>query len=1024
MVDTLLNKAIRELGFENGDLHDASNNPQSLTGDDGLNKGDWLKSAKTACADKVLFIENNPVVVFAHCDESDYKKVFNKIWCLSRPRLLFIESAGELSVIDLAQAPLDHDKDRHTLKILEKTNKHLEELQKFNYENIESGKIFADERFGDLSKRADYALINDLRVVKTELIHSKLSYSSVHKLIARSIFIRYLEDREILTYEYYKKVAEKSKSWQKLLDTNTSEELFDFSDTHSLSLYSRVLKSKTFTYALFEQLMNDFNGDMFPDIITEKKEVNDNHLEKLRDLLYGNTGIQKKLFFYSYQFNIIPLSLISAICEEFYHNEPISEKTRKTKAKQSGAFYTPPVLAEFVLSKVLTADVLKKTPRILDPACGSGIFLVEAFRRIVRYNIINGNELGFNDLKDILKKQIAGIEINIEAARITAFSLNLALLNYLEPPSIIEQINKKNRLPNLIDFGENIDYQHFNIIKNDNAFNLDDSNLGKFDVIVGNPPWGEVSGKNQEVMLRWCENKNYPIADKESSQAFLYIASDFLKSGGHCAMLVSSGVLLNFRAEIFRRCLFSRICLKEVYNFIHIRHYFFNNAISPFLLIHYIKQNQNSDAVDYWSAKQIRISSKTHAIIFTKYDRALLIHQNLIDNKTWKMNWFGRHADIRFLSAFDHLKKFSSFVNLDKAGKGYIHLPGKKKNPKISKLKSVDLNTFDRYNNLSLIDSPKGFHRFGIVDVYYGPRLLVKRGISQKGEEKGVIICRYEKRDFCFSNAIHGIKLLNTKEDNYLIFLGILLSSFARYYFFNTTAGWGCWHDEVRLEAELFQFPIPNNISGKKAEKVISIVKELRKLKNKSFNECKKMEEKLDKAVFDMYEFTDQQCNLIYDCCKVTIPFFYDPYNSLGNERVVANGNTKWIADYAKCFAEYWQSYLNNDEALRAELCVALSDNVIAIEFFIADIDDDWDLSPKDKLWQTILTQIEKKLTTPLGTSKILLEGIVQIVTDKSFIIIKRNEKRFWTKSLAYEDAESVMTKRILETRIKTENSK
>jgi len=253
-------------------------------------------------------------------------------------------------------------------------------------------------------------------------------------------------------------------------------------------MYSRVLKSKHFTYALFDKLMQDFNSDMFPDIDTEKKEVETNHLKILRDLLYGNTGIQKKLFFYSYKFNIIPLSLISSLCEEFYHTEPILEKTQRNRAKQSGAFYTPPILAEFVLSKALTADVLSKKPRVLDPACGSGIFLVEAFRRIIRFNIKNGKELNFDDLKGILKNQITGIEINEDAARITAFSLNLALLNYLEPPSIIEQINKKNKLPNLIDFGNSIDEQHFNIIKNDNAFGLDISDLGNFDVIIGNPP--------------------------------------------------------------------------------------------------------------------------------------------------------------------------------------------------------------------------------------------------------------------------------------------------------------------------------------------------------------------------------------------------------------------------------------------------------------------------------------------------------------------------------------------------------
>jgi hypothetical protein len=130
MANVLLDKAIKELGYENGDLHDVSNTSQKLTGDDWLNKSDWLKSAKAAGADKVLFIDNNPVVVFAHCADHEIKSKFNSIWCLSRPRLLFLESPGELSVIDLAQAPIEPDKDKNTLKILEKTNEYLEKLQK------------------------------------------------------------------------------------------------------------------------------------------------------------------------------------------------------------------------------------------------------------------------------------------------------------------------------------------------------------------------------------------------------------------------------------------------------------------------------------------------------------------------------------------------------------------------------------------------------------------------------------------------------------------------------------------------------------------------------------------------------------------------------------------------------------------------------------------------------------------------------------------------------------------------------
>jgi type I restriction-modification system DNA methylase subunit len=210
---------------------------------------------------------------------------------------------------------------------------------------------------------------------------------------------------------------------------------------------------------------------MFPEVDEEEQVVTQKHLTLIQDLLYGDAGIEKKLFFFSYRFDIIPIDLISSIYEEFYHSS-VSEDAKKSKARQEGAYYTPPVLAEFILSRVLTTDVLMKNPRILDPACGSGIFLVEAFRRIVRYNWHKKQQpLTFDELKDILKGQIGGIEANNEAAKITAFSLYLSMLHYLEPPAIDQQIKLGNKLPNLV-ASSSRSSNHFHCILPENAFDV------------------------------------------------------------------------------------------------------------------------------------------------------------------------------------------------------------------------------------------------------------------------------------------------------------------------------------------------------------------------------------------------------------------------------------------------------------------------------------------------------------------------------------------------------------------------
>lgn len=1047
MKQDMLQTIIEQLDFNNGQLFNTLEVSLELHSQkDWLDKGDWLLSAQKAGVSHIFFVENNPVAVFARSlkSEKDKIKVFNNIWCLSRPRLLFLESEGELSVIDLAQPPIRREDDDDaqkisTLEILTSVQNVAYELQKYHRDNIESGRVFDHGRFGDLRHRADQALIADLRTVRGELIQAGLNGPKVeyaHALIGRSIFIRYLEDRGILTEEYFYKVAVSNLEWQELLKDPCSREQRDFSGVGAI--YPRVLQDKDFTYALFRSLSTDFNGDMFPKIGEETYYVNTKHLELIQELLYGDVGFQKKLFFFSYKFDIIPLDLISAIYEEFYHASS-HKNEKKSKARQDGAYYTPPVLAEFVLSRVLTDEILQKKPRILDPACGSGIFLVEAFRRIVRFRLYQKkSSLPFRELKEILGRQIVGIEVNPEAARITAFSLYLAMLHYLDPPSIHEHILNGEKLPNLIATAKELD-NHYNSIHVANAFALESDDLGEIDVVVGNPPWG-APGNNadkdtkarQRIMLDWCAKRENTIGNKEPSQAFLWRSLDFLKEEGLCALLASAGVLFKHSSttQAFRREWMSKVSIKEVFNFTHVRKFFFKGAVSPFVMIHFKKGKQGETPVEYWSPKQVASLKETQAVLLSKYDRAYLMGQDLTDNKTWKSNWFGRHADTVFLRTLRNNNTLVSQLITKDSGRGFQSCGSEYSKSDLGVPQAI--HSFDLYSNkLELCEPPTNLHRLGCVGAYKGSKIIVREGIYEGGNQKGRIIARYEDLDFAFYRSTYGLKLKSNNRSDYLLVTGMLCSSFARYYFFNTTANWGLWNHKILL-SELMHFPLPSKLTGRKADRVISLIENLRNYhphvqnllnypadgvpQNEIEAQRCEWETELDEAVFDLYGLTEEQRELVLDCCELTLPFFYQPYNSVGIMPAVKDNDVSWISNYAERFAQRWNPYLNQDEILRADLHVGASNNMVAMEFYPADFGDKWDLDPKDDSWGYILEELGKSLPRPMGTSQILLDGIVHIVTDNSIIVIKRNEKRFWTKSLANEDAESTLTKRLLET--------
>src|SRR3546814_208590 len=137
----------------------------------------------------------------------------------------------------------------------------------------------------------------------------------LHSLIGRAIFIRYLEDRKVLPPAYFENVAARRKEWTRLLAQPPSAPALEprFAELRFL----RVLQNKDFTYALFEQLAHDFNGDTFPIDDEERERIQQAHLDRLRGFLTESTSDQEELFFFAYRFDVIPIELISTIYEEF-----------------------------------------------------------------------------------------------------------------------------------------------------------------------------------------------------------------------------------------------------------------------------------------------------------------------------------------------------------------------------------------------------------------------------------------------------------------------------------------------------------------------------------------------------------------------------------------------------------------------------------------------------------------------------------------------------------------------------------
>nr|VFK45329.1 MAG: N-6 DNA Methylase [Candidatus Kentron sp. TC] len=1102
-----MEEAIQALGLSEGCLLPAAEMPEGENRCHWLGKGDWLALAKRVGAHAIFFVGDEPVVVLAETPENsgpeDTKRLFNKIWSMARPQFLFLARPGLLEAYQLTKPPIGAYPDNGTLKSSapaaglpmlpgmdsggsarqgdEPTgeNRRLalanaiadvqERFRNFQRDRLESGVVYGDPRFEPGAHRADRALVQDLKEVRRRLIADNLEAKHAHALIARALFLRYLEDREIIGEDYFQTVAKENADWRELLDERPKEKLFEEPELADRRFF-RVLRDKEFTYALFDTLARDFNGDILSVADGERAAVTESHLELLRRLLMGDAvESQQRLFFFAYRFDIVPIELISSIYEEFYAME-------KGKGNTQGAHYTPPALAEHLLSQVLPEEVLDKRPRVLDPACGSGIFLVESFRRMVRHRVLQqGRRLSQGELRDILARQIAGIELNPEAARIAAFSLSLAWLHYRER----RDIEENPMLPNLRwdAKGERDPARHLDILYAGNAFEAiqsTDTRVEEYfgpesaDVVVGNPPWGAVNKDDEigkaawKVAEKWCDpEKGRFIGDKEQSQAFVHLALALLRNNGVAGMLLSSGVLFkqHENSRKFRQSWLSRCRLGQVINFAHVRDLYFtgkghaSKGIAPFILATFEKgAPQDEHRFAYWSAKHTGMVGKTRAVILASSDMHWLFQDDMRHRDwLWKLYWWGSSRDENLVRT---MQRFYSLGEIGKEREGVRVVSGRgyqKGNQALdadwlSEYRSLPPRyTLQRYGNISgreLVDVPDEVESRGVRDAYEGQRLLFKRGIDVK--RGGVLVATLTASPFCFRNSIHGFRFQNLSEEDQKVILGIFWSSLARYYFWLTSGSWGMWHDEIHLHmVRGFPIALPTENSELQA-RIVGIVDELRNVdrddaklqlvredarakdgKPKRDARIVDLEARLDEAIFDLYVCNGADRDLIRDMCDMGLDSFYNKGKSRAVQPVILpeRGKRRGVAadlpkeqasgieGYLQVFLRIWNPEIEPEGEFVWRLITDGSSSQVLVLLFqviLAGQTPKWD--ERDQEWKAVLDRLGNSGYYPMDQAGMLYaDTFVRMVGKHEILIIKRNEQGHWTRSAALNDADATI---------------
>ncbi len=885
-------------------------------------------------------------------------------------------------------------------------------INDFNYFEIVSGKTW-DKYQSSLKyeSRVDFHLLENIKIARKILISkNNVKPNIANALIGKVIFVRYLIDRKV------KIGFDKEKYW-------------------SNDDFCSVLSNQKLAVKFFKYLEKKFNGDMFYLDDSDYHKIQQDSLNTVISLLNeDDLGNGQKSLFKLYDFSIIPIEFISNVYESF-----IGERNQA----EEGVYYTPLFLVDYILNETIEKYLLDNPKeyncKVLDPACGSGIFLVETLRKIIeRYIYLHPMvKKDSKDFKEMLRQlaldNIFGLDKNLSAIQVAIFSIQLTLLDYQKPSSI-----ETFRFPKLLktnffeaDFFD-IKHEYNDLLK-----------IKEFSFIIGNPPWKgngmDTLGKQYLKDRKKKEkNKKYSIAvnNGEIAEGFVLRVSDFTKPYTQIALLVRSSILYNLGYNTvrspFRNYWTEEFYINKVFELAPVRKEVFNKShdpsIAPTAIIFYKYahgENTDNTVIEHITLQPSRFFSLFKIFSISRSDIKEIKQKRLKEfDWLWKVLVYGSYLDFNFITKLrnEYITIGELIDNNKFVVSTGIHSRSFTVDPPKNtiSIKNLDLIKSDSIQVMFIDYSLKGSIEFDKVDlvkdkrIYTAPMLLVKKGLDTKLLKTSSAI---SDKNLIFKDGITSIKSVTNNRNLLAKISALFYSNLYSYLAINTFASIGIEREQAQ---NYNKFSIP--FIDCELESFVSNIEKLKKQINQEMkktlvdeymietlnNEVQNNFAEIDNEIFKSLNLDDKEYALIDFALNIVRSIITRDQQSTTELFNQFNFKDEALKAYADIFINRFSKSLDTKKnKFISEIWY--SKQVIGMFFRVVPKTGKpnsiaWLNKSKNDLLKTAIRLSSQKITDKLFVQKDL-RGFEK----DFFYIFKPNEKRLWHKAIGYLDVDEFM---------------